>query len=150
MTRLEHRIREVVKVFLPRGWKLVERQFNEEIDGYAHKNTRTIYCIPLKDTYALFVFLHEVGHIRCGHMRKGHNTPLDDYTDEYEAEMWAINAMKAAGFRVTDHMLENARHNVRNAIQIEEEHNERAGVYVAVDKEILKFAYPKTWKEHLI
>lgn len=147
MDKKIERIREVVKVFKPRGWRLIEQPSNGKFDGHADGETRTIRCLPLTDTYALFVFLHEVGHVRCGHLRLGHQKA--SWLEEYEAEMWAINAMRAAGFPVTKEMLHNARDNVANHVMQFEHQNYLQGVHVEIDHEVLKFAFPDCWRDFI-
>lgn len=139
------RIREVVSRRKPRGWKLVEKTASKHLDGLADGFTKTIYCRPILTPYALFRYLHEVGHIHCRHTTVPPDDETPDWQSEYEAEMWAIAAMRAEGFRVTGEMMENARYNVGIHIGVAEQRSDGA----TIDEDILKFAFPKSWRNHV-
>lgn len=143
MSRKVERIREVARVFKPRGWKLVEKPSDGKTDGCADMSTRTITCPPLVTEYALFVYLHEVGHVRCGHLLAGQ--PGVGWLEEYEAEMWAMAAMRAVGFRITREMMNNARENVRHHLLWAD----MGGAHVEYDRKIVMFAFPDTWRDFI-
>lgn len=124
---------------LPRGWKLRERRKNkhggfvyskEQVFGLACFETRTIDVVRIETRADLFVFLHEIGHIHCGHGREASHADLSA-VHEYEAETWAIRAMRGMGFAVPRSCLAEAKAYVRGLIVDPEQE----------DPAVVKFAY---------
>lgn len=147
LTGLERRIREVVRQHHPRGWRLIERHPRYQSDGQALPPNR-IYAPPLRTVYALYVYLHEVGHVRHKHIHPGRATANDppEWQVEYEAEIYAIKSMRAAGFSVEKYVLDAARENVAMHLDNTFHHpNEDEEAY----PEAVKFAFPKTFREWL-
>lgn len=138
MRDLQAKIAAIVKYRTPKGYRVIEHR-DPHGGGKAQDEPKTIYCPPLRDRYALGVFLHEVGHVLLGHFK----TDIPTWREEYEAEQWAIKAMQADGVRVPDEIRGAARHNVRC-------HCEKALAKdpdAEIDLEVLKFAFPDSWRE---
>lgn len=96
----------------PKGWSIkVGPAQQRGAGGLCDFDNRTIYIPLVVDDYTLFVFLHEVGHAR---LHK--NTVKPVYVQEYEAEMFASKALRAAGFRVTRHMTISGKRYVADEI----------------------------------
>ena len=147
----EQKIREVVRRRKPRGWRVVERTPRNGAIGMVTQTRHVIYVPPLVDEEALFVFLHEVGHIVNHHLHAGPPLPGDapGWQIEYEAENWAIAAMRAEGFPVSRRMLAAARRNVRHRIEEALAVNKLDGQLDALDPAALKFAAPRSWRKWL-
>lgn len=144
----------IVKHRLPRGWTLKIqtpcfcsiarvvhyhspfRVYGVLGEMYDHK---VIYCLPIIDVGSLFTFLHEVGHMRCGH---ADTDDLPGWLMEYEAENWAIAAMRAEKIPVPKKIIRHAKWNVKNFVD-EAEDDE------VIDVEVLKFAYGNKWRGKL-
>ena len=145
---LERRIRDVARRRTPRGWAVVERKPRNGTIGMVKLSNHIIYVPPLVDIDALFVLLHEIGHIENRHL-------ADDAHDreappswqlEYEAETWAIAAMRAEGFTVSHEMVAAARQNVRHRVQ-------EAAACKRLDRDLektglaaIRFAFPHDWR----
>lgn len=147
MSPLEAKIREVAQQHAPKGWKIVERRCRHAADGYTWGDAQwgpTIYTLPLREPYALFVFLHECGHIWHKHVLPGNPKCADMpmWLAEYEAEQYAIKAFREAGFRVDRSTMEAARENVGHYLTMDD-HDEPGY------REAAKFAFPKTWRDWL-
>jgi hypothetical protein len=142
MADLKSKIAAIVARRLPKGYKLVEHK-----EPYGHgssqltKRQKVIRCPPLVDRWALAVFLHEVAHVVLGHLEKTDKTPK--WEAEYDAEKWAFTIMQAEGIPVSDEIKANARAYVRECI----EEAQLKDPHIDVDEEILRFAFPDTWKE---
>lgn len=140
-------IGHIVRQHHPKGWGLVQRKPRHDADGQALPNGN-IYCPPLKDRYSLYVYLHEVGHVRHQHIHSGKSLATDppEWQVEYEAELYAITSMRAHGFAVDDWVMVAARDNVAEQFrQKEPRHDEDVAEYLPA----LKFAFPKTWRDWL-
>lgn len=103
---------EIVRRYKPRGWKVVYRApvsaVAEALSIHDAKGKRII-CPPVIDRETLYLYLHECGHVHLGHF----SMELDTPREEYEAERWAINTMRAEGIPVPRACLEKARSRVR-------------------------------------
>lgn len=150
MSRRRHVSREeclaLVDRYLPRGWVLVERETEENsaqfrddevgmVAGVCDLETKTISSIIVEDRESLFVFLHEVGHATFGRL----SDEFHRADEEFEAEMFAILAMRGLGFAVPRHSLRQARKNVRDCLKL-------YGHDASDDA--LKFAYGKNWRDY--
>lgn len=147
----EVHLRKVAKKYRPKGWKVRERAPRHGCDGMAVAHNKAIYCLPIHDLYSLYVYLHEVGHVRSpGHLYPGPCKPDDldlGWIEEYEAEIYAITTMRAEGLRVARDTLAAARENVaayflekHDLGDLDHPHFLRA----------LKFAFPANWRDHLV
>jgi hypothetical protein len=142
---LEARIREVVARRMPRGWRLEEGAklpLTLEAETVSYKNgDKVIRVRPLVSRWALYCFLHEVGHAVCQHHET--ETPLPVWREEFEAERWAIEAYRAEGFRVTPEILATAVMNVREEVRSAYERDSET----QFDEDVLKWAFSETWRE---
>jgi hypothetical protein len=87
------RIGEIVKRHRPRGWRVRESKHRFKVNsGLADHNRRTLYVPTLIDESALFVFLHECGHVKHRHFDSDVKQPI--HRDEFEAEQYAIHVFK--------------------------------------------------------
>lgn len=132
-----------------RGWRILWRtpknragQFLDNEAGWcrgvADWNHKVIECIHVVDRFALVIFLHECGHVLLGH---GRDSEDDVAQLEYEAEKFAIDAMRANGIRVPRSSLQRAAAYVDECI--------RRHPDVQQTEECLKFAYGRKWREHV-
>lgn len=149
--RRERKIRDVVRRRRPRGWRVIERLPRNGAIGMVTQTRHCIYVPPLVDKNALFVFLHEVGHIVNQHLHAGPSLPGDapGWQIEYEAEHWAIAAMRAEGFTVSREMLAAARQNVRHRVEEALAVGKLDAQLDAADLAALKFASPRSWRKWL-
>ena len=67
---------------------------------------------PNASVKALYTLLHEVGHVLLGHL---HRTSPEN-RDEYEAEQYAISAMRSEGVPIPDTILRTAQKDVAESI----------------------------------
>ena len=149
MNALEARIRDAARRHKPRGWKIRERLPRHGCTGMAFLTPRIIYCPPLNNPDALYVYFHEVGHVVGKHLYPGRIRPDDrdmGWIDEYEAETYAIGAMRAEGFRVDRSTLADAREYVADAFK---ERHDFADLDHPHFQKALRFAFPSTWRNHL-
>lgn len=72
-----------------------------------HHDTKTIWTRPIVSRETLYYYLHEVGHAR--QQIAGCFWAAEEYETEYEAEIYAIAAMRAAGIPVPRRLLDEAR-----------------------------------------
>lgn len=105
--------------------------------GIACFKSKSIKCIEIDSYYNLAVFLHECGHVNLGHKQDADS--LDYLAQiEYEAEMYAVTAMRAMGLRVPARYLQDAKKYVRACV-------ERTPDAPHSD-EVLRFAYGVKWR----
>ncbi len=118
------RIDGIIRRHLPRGWKHEQRKtvylHGENVRGYVEFIERKIITETVKDRETLFCFLHEVGHVRCKHVGIG----IPRYIEEYEAEWYAITAMRNEEIPVPQEELFFAKQNVRDQVRAAEENDE--------------------------
>jgi hypothetical protein len=148
MNALEARIRTAAKRHKPRGWKVRERLPRHGCAGQAVA-AGIIYCPPLNNPDALYVYLHEVGHVVGKHIYPGVTTEADKelgWLEEFEAEKYAIGAMRAEGFRVDRETLADARRYVAEAFAIAHDLSDLDHPHF---QKALRFAFPSTWRKHL-
>ena len=94
----------------------------------------------LENRADLFVFLHEAGHVKMGHLRKSNEVNPVLWRDEYEADQYAIAAMRACGVPIPRERLATHKGILRELIEASHEHPD--------EEEILKYAYGKQWRKH--
>ena len=107
MRLTQEQIDGIVRRHLPKGWTLRIRKFPDGARGMCSFRRRTIFLSrPIKTRADVFVFFHEVGHMRCQHW----DTP--NHISEYQAERYAILAMRLEGIPVPRDELRIAKQNV--------------------------------------
>jgi uncharacterized protein YunC (DUF1805 family) len=96
--RLTPRDMRIIK-WMPQGWslKIDPRQVHR---GEADPTTKRITLQSLGGAAAMewMVFLHEVGHVVCGHF----NVDTVEHVKEFEADQFAIMAAKLEGIMVPE------------------------------------------------
>lgn len=75
---------------------------------------------PLDDLHSLFLFFHEVGHVRLGHLRIFGNGSDIGHANEYDAEQFAVATMKKYGLLISRNEIELARWRIRWWIRFDE------------------------------
>lgn len=133
--------RAICKQHRPKCYRVVERELKGEHDGFVNFPKRTIVVYPVTDNYDLFVYLHECGHVHSGH-GQGESTPA--WRDEYEADQYAIKAMRAGGFAINRKQVTEFRRQVAEAI---EKWEQETGEHVN-DEDVLRYAYGRSWRKH--
>lgn len=149
------RLREVAAQHAPEGWILKPTGIHP-CDGDGYKTiasccsaTKTIEHPPITDRATLYMFLHECGHANCGH---GEDTDSSwAAIEEFEAEMYAIKALRTANIPIPRHIVARARDYVRKIIEevFNETDPEDTGYHTdeaAYPDEVLQFAYGKRWR----
>jgi hypothetical protein len=109
----------IVRRHRPRGWRVHQRPPTATLWGQTDPHRRRIDCPPLDTRDGIFIFFHEVGHVRYRHdfyeaAHKGHARP---HVEEYEAERYAIAAMQNEKIPVPRGQLKRAKENVRDWIE---------------------------------
>ena len=116
------RFSAIIKRHRPRGvrvkWYQPTTTAPRELKGRAWYQRRTILAPRVACRNTLYLFLHECGHFRAGHPM----TALPMHLEEYEAERWAINTMRAEGLHVPRPMLIEAKRYVRECIAHDRAH----------------------------
>ena len=138
---------EIVRKHRPRGYRLNERKMVANY-GLTTLTTfsRTISCEPIVDRFALFIFLHECGHVHCRHMiknRSGCGAP--PWREEYEADMYAAQAMRAEGIPVPRECVRERKEIIRDLIK---EWNAKHEYEHVDDEDVLYYAYGRNWRKH--
>ena len=147
--QVEQRIRDVARRRTPRGWSVIERKPRNDTIGMVKLRSRVIYVPPLVDEDALFVLLHEIAHIENRHLvdnARDYDAP-PCWQMEFEAETWAIAAMRAEGFIVRHDMVAAARLNVRHRLQEAAATAQLERDLEKVDPAAIKFAFPRDWRD---
>lgn len=128
------RARQIMHSYKPRGWKIKMGGAHQRgASGLCDYDSRTIFVPLVCDDYSLFVYLHEVGHVRLHTRSKkpGHVT-------EYEAEAYARRMLRACGFRVTRTMLVAGKRYVANVIKMDQING------LPIDPVVRRWALPKS------
>lgn len=133
------KFKHVIDRHKPKGYTLKIRALTAN-DGMTQFRRDITIDSALEERAALFVFLHECGHVYYGHMSKTYQG--DTVHAEYQADQYAIAAMKAEGVPIPRKQLENHKAVMRK--YIEEAH----GKGHSVDEEVLRYAYGKYWRAH--
>lgn len=123
-------VKAIIRVEKPRKYRLVEsrrRAYDgKHVSGVVEYEDRVIRIPMLKHLKnlrsALFVFLHECGHIKLHHRKR--NLPL--HIEEYEAEQYAIAQMKRYGVHVPRILLQSGKLAMQKMI----EKDRKAGIRI--------------------
>ncbi len=129
--------RNIIKSHLPKGYRLKEINLHGNTAGYATSN-REIICEPITDRERLFVFLHECGHVHNSHLRK--NIDIPAWQEEYEADQYAIVAMRSAKIPIPKVILAHHKSLVRMAINLDPDGTDNV--------KALHYAYGREWRRH--
>ena len=120
------RLAEIIQRHKPQGVKLRWYQPTStaprRLKGGADYDRRIIESPEVSCRNTLYLYLHECGHFRAGHPA----VELPMHLEEYEAERWAINMMRAEGLHVPRPMLREAKRYVRECIS----HDRRMGIEI--------------------
>ena len=114
MSLTPERIREIVKRYRPKGWRVRESKHRWKwSSALASWERRTLYVPTLIDDDSLFLFLHEVGHVRSQHF----HINLPHHREEFEAERFAVHIFRTEGIPVTKLILSDLRGRLCVAIE---------------------------------
>lgn len=144
----------VAKKHAPKGWTLDPTGIDpSEGDGiktiaYVDYEAKLIVHPPIVNRSALAVFLHE-----CGHVHHKHSVDHSDLAveTEWEAEMYAWRAMRAAGIPVPRSAARGLRTYLRNIFEhlyaepgVRDE--QYANCVAEVPDHIMRFIYGANWR----
>jgi hypothetical protein len=102
----QERINEIVKRHRPRGWRVRQSQHRWTWESAeADSNKRTLSVPTLKDDDSLFLYLHEVGHVKQDHFK----LKLPKHREEFEAERFALHCFRNEGLPVTKNIMKGVR-----------------------------------------
>lgn len=123
-TITKERLAAIAKRHRPKGWK-VRHSWHRFYwcSAAADGKTRTIYAPVLYDVESLFLYLHEVGHVKLNHF----TLKLSHHREEYEAERYALHLLRVEGIPVKHEYVEAARsrlcgwinHDIRRKVKIQ-------------------------------
>lgn len=150
------RLLEVARRHKPRGWTCIADGVHPlDRDGlktiaYVRWCTKELHHPEIVDRHSLYTYLHE-----CGHVHMGHEHDDDDFCaaqTEYEAEIYAIKAMRAAGIAVPRMAVIAGRDYVRRIIEgvYEDVLPQDSGYHIkdaSFSEEALRWAYGADWRK---
>lgn len=129
-----------VRKHLPAGYELKIRAMSAN-NGLAEFKRSITVDSSLEEREMLFVFLHECGHVNLRHLGKMEKRfPL--WRQEFEADQYAIKAMKADGIPIPRKQLQGNKEVLREYIDLAHDKAEH------VDDEVLRYAYGRDWRKH--
>lgn len=133
----------IVARHLPAGYRVLELARHEASGtGVTHRTERkTVECPPIRDRYALAVLAHEIGHLVLGHCWRAE----PGWLQEYEADMWAIEALRAEGVSVCETFRGQSRVSVREHVDAALAKDPDADI----DAKVLRWAFPDSWREYV-
>lgn len=150
LSTVPEKYRDIVEQHTPKGWRIVWFEPQRKTGQFMYGNigwirgcadffNRVIATCPIETRSDLAVYLHECGHVNLGHE---HDCWVHEYAQaEYEAEKYAIDAMRAHGISVPRTYLMGAAAYVDYCIRNRPD--------VTHTDEVLKFAYGRDWKKHI-
>ena len=127
----------IISEHKPRGYEIRRRPL-KAADGYAEHISRITVDSSLRGNEALFVALHEFGHVHYSHLA---GTGLPRWLEEYEADQYAIGAMRKENIPIPRERLRHQKAEVARLIA-ESKTSEVPG------DEVLKYAFGKDWRKH--
>lgn len=89
----------------------VQVEYRRRLTGCAWAWSRRIAAPRPVTRRALHIYLHEIAHIVLEHKYQ-----RPEYIQEYEAELWAFEVMRAEGIAIPERCIERARANVAYTI----------------------------------
>ncbi len=134
------KFKHIVAKHMPTGYELVIKAMAAN-NGLAEFKRSITIDSNLEERSMLFVFLHECGHVHFQHLRKAEIGRLL-VDQEFEADQYAIKAMRAAGVPIPRQILSDHKEVMRENIVAAH------AVGETVDDEILRYAYGRTWRKH--
>lgn len=94
----QERIDEIVKRYRPRGYRVRQSRHRWKWESAEVCNKKKYIAVPtLKDDDSLFLYLHEVGHVKLDHFK----VKLPKHREEFEAERFALHVFRSEGIPVT-------------------------------------------------
>ncbi len=132
--------KDIIRRHRPIGYTIERRRMTAN-DGEAR--LEMVLCISKEyDGHeALFILLHECGHVHMKHLKGGGKLGGPNWREEYEADQYAIKALRAEGIPVHRGRLQHQKSLVRDLI-------EQSDGSEHVDEEVLKYAYGRSWRKH--
>lgn len=131
---------DIVKKHRPAGYSL-KRPRLTALDGNAIFQREINVSRELKGSEAVFVFLHECGHVHMRHIIRDGKVVGSNWREEYEADQYAIKAMREAGIPIPRDRLQHQKKIIRELI-------EQADGSEPLDEEVLRYAYGRSWRQH--
>lgn len=132
---------DIIKAYQPRGYELETRHMKSVL-GLTH-NLRKIVVPPIKTRDALFVYLHECGHVASEHMHLK-KEKIPDYVAEYEADQYALDAFAELGLKVPVRTAARHRSVLRDYIETYVRNKKK----LIPEREILEYAYGSRWRKY--
>ena len=132
---------EIVKAHRPSGYQLKTKTLRGADSGYVHFKREIVIHEGITTPSELFVYLHECGHIRNGHVTDHPKKQQPKWREEYEADQYAIMAMRDAGRPIPRDVLATHRQVVREHVEASDD--------VCDDHAVLKYAYGRAWRKHV-
>jgi len=109
----QERIDEIVKRHRPRGWRVRQSKHRWAWESAEADDKARILSVPtLKDDDSLFLYLHEVGHVKQDHFK----LKLPKHREEFEAERFALHVFRNEGIPVTKAIMKSLRARLRGWI----------------------------------
>jgi len=115
-----NRFAEVAKRYRPAKTVVLFRKDKQFIPAHAviHADgTRELYVPSPVCRESLFIYLHECGHMHLGHCKPTYKEPL--WKQEWEAEQWAIAAMRRERLPVPRSMITRAKLYIKECIEVD-------------------------------
>lgn len=115
----QKKLNEIVKRYKPNGvkvkWYKPENTAPRALKGFACYEQKLILSPKVECRNTLYLFLHEAGHFKTGHL------PLDlpCHVEEFEAELWAMNVMRTEGIPIPKEMLREIKRYVKECISFD-------------------------------
>lgn len=110
----------VAKRYRPAGVKIRFRRDQYLTPAHAAQwadGSREMYVPQPRDRHSLYVYLHECAHVHLKHIEPTSKIPL--WKQEWEAEQWAIAAMRRENIPVPRAMIAEAKKYVRECAEID-------------------------------
>jgi Zn-dependent protease with chaperone function len=136
---MHNRFKHIIAQHRPAGYS-IKRPKMTALDGVAIFQREINVAKELSGPDFLFVLLHECGHVHMRHLIKDGNVVGSSWREEYEADQYAIKAMREAGVPIPRDRLQHQKKLVRELIETSD--------HVADDEDVLRYAYGRNWRRH--
>jgi len=132
---------DAIKQHRPVGYKLRHTRM-KSLDGLVtFERSITINAeLDRQSPDWLFVFLHECGHVHSKHCVQDGKLVGDRAQEEYEADQYAIKAMRDYGVAIPRDRMAHQKKQVRDLIEAAPDDNR--------DEAVLRYAYGRNWRKH--